>query len=85
MCIYMLLRRFFSVINQPARKERLTVKEALERQATDIRDKLRLNSLERYNRELARKEKNCVMPRPVYEGPRNVRYWIRRRRSGMRK
>lgn len=62
-----------------------TTQEILEQQAAEIRVKLLKEASDRFKRQVAIKERNVALPRPVYEGPRNVKYWITRRRSGMRK
>ncbi|KAG6440138.1 hypothetical protein BBOV_II005875 [Babesia bovis T2Bo] len=78
-------RRLSSGITQPSMKRVSQAIHDLTRDALARRDQLRIEAMTRYAKQFVRKEKNIAAPRPVYEGPRNVRYWITRRRSGMRK
>ncbi|CDR94119.1 hypothetical protein BBBOND_0104280 [Babesia bigemina] len=85
MTICSIFRRLVANVAAAQTEPLSKVKQELSRQAAELREQLRLDAMARYAKRLARKEANIAAPRPVYEGPRNVRYWMTRRRSGMRK
>lgn len=59
-------------------------KEALEVERLQRETRLAA-SISAFTRQIARRKANMLREPLIYEGPINVKYWIRRRRSGARK